>query len=350
MVWLIQLESTTSCHRHVWSCGRPIAVRPQSALALPIVTLVGKRSAEMQRQQHDVYDALDMAVFVASTCIAICGAWALVQKEEWFLSISSFGLALGFCVVSLTVARSPPSSGARPTPWFSVFHIIFWMFQFFYALFSGTAQHAVNAHARLIPPMRHAMVWVVMGAVGGFYPGSAFAKLVLFLGSAFFITGRNLVLAYRWEQSQVDDRQKSVMRLLLDAQTVALVDGTPTRLSTELLLLGWASFVGAALLGLSIGMLFRAGSRRRSAAAIAAASASAAVAAHAQSEVAMLRKHTMALEAARRDALVAAERLRHRRQQRRHTDGGSLASAKLDVCFEAQESSAASQADSDHSD
>jgi hypothetical protein len=298
----------------------------------------------MQRQQHDVYDSLDMAVFVGSTCATIGGAWTLVQSEEWFLSVSSLGLAIGFCVVSVTVARSPPSPGVRPTPWFSVFHIVFWIIQSLYALTSGTAQHAVNAHARLVPPMRHAMVWVVMGAVGGFYPGSVGAKLALFLGSAVFITARNLVLAYRWEQSQVDDQQKSAMRLLLDAQAAALVDGGPTRLSTELLLLGWTSFVGAALLGLSIGMLFRAGSSRRTAAAIAAAAeeavAAAAAAADAQSEIAMLREHNMALETARRDALVAEklrQRGRHQRQvQPCHTGvGGTLAySAQLDACWE----------------
>ena len=317
---------------------------------LSILTLVVARVAKMQRHQHDVYDEADMAIFVVSTAFAICGVWTLVQKDEWFLSISSFGLALGFCMVSVTVARSPPVPGVRPVPWFSVFHIVFWIVQFVYALSSGTAQHAVNAHARLIPPMRHAMVWVMLGAVGGFYPGSAGAKLTLFLGSAFFITARNLVLAYRWEQSEVDGQQKSAVQLLLDAQTAALVDGIPSRLSTELLLLGWASFVGATLLGLSIGMLFRAGSSRRTAAAIAVAEAAAAAAAIAAAEVAaaatadaerevsMLKQHTAALESARREALVA-DKLRHRGKHRpgqsRHTSiRGTSSVVKLNACLE----------------
>lgn len=299
------------------------------------------------RQQHDVddstvYDSTDIGIFIFSTLIAITGAWALVQKEEWFLSVSSFGLALGFCVVSISVARSP-----SPTviPWFSVFHILFWIVQFFYALCAGTPRHAVNAHERVSDNFgrRHAVVWVVMGAVGGFYPGSAAAKLALFLGSAFFITARNLILAYRWELSQADFRpeQQSAMRLLLDARDAALVEGHPTRLSTELLLHGWASFVGAALLGLSIGMLFRARSRGTIAAAHAAANAELhdMASAH-QSEVAELRTHAVALETARREALV--EKLRHRGGQRRAGPGAgagapgrsSAASGALTACWE----------------
>ena len=57
-------------------------------------------------RQPDDFDSADLVVFVVSTCVALVGAWRLVQEDEFFLSITSGGLALGFMIVSINVARS----------------------------------------------------------------------------------------------------------------------------------------------------------------------------------------------------------------------------------------------------
>ena len=183
-------------------------------------------------------------VLVGCTCVAVGGAWRLVQEDEYFLSITALGLALGFMVVSVFVVRSRV---AVKIPWFSVFHITFWILQAAHALHSGSARHAINAHQRLIGH-RHPVVWVVMGSVGGFYPGTVRSKIVLFVGSAFFITMRNVMLALRWEESQADGR--AMMLLLSDLRDATLGYATSvgaahsTRLSTELFVNGSYSFVG----------------------------------------------------------------------------------------------------------
>ena len=218
----------------------------------------------MRKRENDDFDAIDLAIFVACTGVALIGALTLVQKDEPFLYISSFGLALGFMVTSILVARSPPRAGSHAIPLFSVFHLAFWIVQFSYALHSGTAHHAANAHERVVPGLRHAVVWVVMGSVGGFYQGTARSKLALFVGSTLFVTGRNVVLALRWEQAQAQParwhgggtHEPSVSRLLSEVRAAAF-GYTPLRLPTELVLNGWYCFVGAMLLGLVVGMVSR---------------------------------------------------------------------------------------------
>ena len=230
----------------------------------------------LARQQDERFDTTDLAIFASSTGIALVGALRLVQEDEPFLYMTSMSLALGFLVTSITVARS---QRATSIPWFSVFHIAFWIVQFAYALHSGTAQHAINAHQRVSDHLgwRHAVVWVVMGSVGGFYPGTVKSKLILFVGSTFFVTARNVVLAMRWEQSRplergwsrslATERSPDVATLLGEVLETASGGGraAPPRLSTELILNGWHCFTGAMLLGLGLGMLTRARSHDKAA-------------------------------------------------------------------------------------
>lgn len=214
------------------------------------------------------FDGTDMAIFAASTGVALVGALRLVQSGESFLFISSLFLALGFLATSAFVARSPARRicgvNMRDVPLFSCFHVAFWMCQSSYALNSGTAQHAINAHERVSDHMglRHAMVWIVMGAVGGVYQGSAKAKFLLFIGSAILVTARNVILALQWEASRRPDPPSALLlQLLTDVKDAALGDAEG-RLSTELVLNGWVCLVGSMLLGLGLGMLIRARSQQ----------------------------------------------------------------------------------------
>ena len=97
------------------------------------------------------------------------------------------------------------------------------------------------------------MVWVVMGFVGGFYQGRAKTKLLLFVGSTVFITVRNLILAKVWEQAQADGFVSMRQLLAATISHAASADERTARVSTELLVNGWFSFVCACLLGLAIG-------------------------------------------------------------------------------------------------
>ena len=218
-------------------------------------------NARQPRQPHD-FDHTDMAIFAASTGVALIGSLRLVQGDELFLRISSLVLALGFLATSAIVARSPTRSGL---PLFSIFHVAFWAAQASYALHSGTAQHAINAHQRVsnLQGPRHAVVWVVMGAVGGFYQGTPRAKLLLFVCSMVLVTTRNVVLALRWEAStRQPPVRPSVAQLLRDVKDAALGD-TRGRLSSELVLNGSVCLVCSMLLGLGLGMLIRARSQQR---------------------------------------------------------------------------------------
>ena len=168
------------------------------------------------------------------------------------------------------------------------------------------------------------MVWVVMGFVGGFYQGRAKTKLLLFVGSTVFITVRNLILAKVWEQAQADGFVSMRQLLAATISHAASADERTARVSTELLVNGWFSFVCACLLGLAIGMLARARSQNTVEATqaellrmveldertVAEARAKVEELAQLQKHAQELDMHAQALEAARREALVSQVRQR----------------------------------------
>ena len=243
-----------------------------------------------------------LAVFLGT----VINIWLTSIIQEPFMWCTTVGFLV--CVVSDTL-RGVLLRLVAGLPVSSVLHTLFWVLQLLYAYSCGTAQHAILAHARVHTRMEFiASAWVILGFVGGLFPGRAGHKGVLFVVASVAIVARKWLLVQAWQRARAEQGPlHSATRGAATAWTAG----------DELMAGGVKCLIVAPLISLVLGTLAR--SRLDSIFASADAQLSTNARRHA-AEVAELQSRAAELETARREALL-------REVERARRDSGRAGSA-----------------------
>ena len=226
-------------------------------------------------------------VLVILAGIVNIGAMSL--EHETFFKTTTLIFAVGCFTLCIPGVR-PASFGAiRGLPRISTMHALFWTIQLLYVLLFATEQHAIHTHWRLHWKVEYiASSWVVLGFIGGSYPGRALHKLVLWAIASASIIGRLIVLRQVWERVRVE-------------QGLDVVKWTE---GDEMMTGGIKATVLAPLLSLILGLIAR---KKLN-------TFSSAFAERQAFQLAELQSRTAELETARREALMKAQQERSRAQ------------------------------------
>ena len=215
-----------------------------------------------------VFSATDAVAVAACTGVVLC--LCSTQGEAGIIGAIIFALIVSLRL-SLAAQRLPASIAS--IPWLSVSHFLFWtmltLYEFghFYANPHYLDERVIMVHKRnYTNSYIFSCTWVVMGFFAGFYPAPATVKLQLFAAACLSISSRLVMLAKAWEQLQPDEHtivdhaghERSLVKLLVDNVIKGGPTDGPSRLSVELLLGGFSCLIGAAFLGLSLGIFMRA--------------------------------------------------------------------------------------------